>query len=90
MNLKEMIKERREASKDKDEIDFLAKLSTEAESQDKQREELIKKQDDLLKDYREMALHTTFPKKDKEPREETQASKKTLDDIFNAHFDALK
>ena len=90
MNLKEMIKERREASKDKDEIDFLAKLSTEAESQDKQREELIKKQDDLLKDYREMALHTTFPKKDKEPREETQASKKTLDDIFNAHFGALK
>ena len=90
MNLKEMIKERREASKDKDEIDFLAKLSTEADSQDKQREELIKKQDDLLKDYREMALHTTFPKKDKEPREETQASKKTLDDIFNAHFGALK
>ena len=90
MNLKEMIKERREASKDKGEIDFLAKLSTEAESQDKQREELIKKQDDLLKDYREMALHTTFPKKDKEPREETQASKKTLDDIFNAHFGALK
>ena len=37
-----------------------------------------------------MALHTTFPKKDKEPREETQASKKTLDDIFNAHFGALK
>ena len=90
MSLKEMIKERMEASKDKDEIDFLAKLSTEAESQDKQREELIKKQDDLLKDYREMALHTTFPKKDKEPREETQASKKTLDDIFNAHFGALK
>ena len=90
MSLKEMIKERMEASKDKDEIDFLAKLSTEADSQDKQREELIKKQDDLLKDYREMALHTTFPKKDKEPREETQASKKTLDDIFNAHFGALK
>ena len=90
MSLKELIKERREASKDKDEIDFLAKLSTEADSQDKQREELIKKQDDLLKDYREMALHTTFPKKDKEPREETQASKKTLDDIFNAHFGALK
>lgn len=90
MNLKEMIKERREASKDKDEIDFLAKLSTEADSQDKQREELIKKQDDLLKDYREMALHTTFPKKEKEPREETQASKKTLDEIFNAHFGELK
>ena len=90
MSLKEMIKTRREASKDKDEIDFLAKLSTEAESQDKQREELIKKQDDLLKDYREMALHTTFPKKEKEPREETQASKKTMDDIFNAHFGALK
>ena len=90
MNLKEMIKERREASKDKDEIDFLAKLSTEADSQDKQREELVKKQDELLKDYREMALHTTFPKKEKEPREETQASKKTLDDIFNAHFGALK
>ena len=90
MRLKEMIKTSREASKDKDEIDFLAKLSTEADSQDKQREELIKKQDDLLKDYREMALHTTFPKKEKEPREETQASKKTLDEIFNAHFDALK
>lgn len=90
MNLKDMIKERMEASKDKDEIDFLAKLSTEADNQDKQREELVKKQDDLLKDYREMALHTTFPKKDKEPREETQASKKTLDDIFNAHFEALK
>ena len=90
MNLKEMIKERREASKDKDEIDFLAKLSTEADNQDKQRAELVKKQDDLLKDYREMALHTTFPKKEKEPREETQASKKTLDDIFNAHFGALK
>ena len=90
MNLTEMIKERREASKDKDEIDFLAKLSTEADTQDKQRAELIKKQDDLLKDYREMALHTTFPKKEKEPREETQASKKTLDDIFNAHFGALK
>ena len=28
--------------------------------------------------------------KDKEPREETQASKKTLDEIFNAHFGALK
>ena len=90
MSLKEMIKERMEASKDKDEIDFLAKLSTEADSQDKQREELIKKQDDLLKDYREMALHTTFPKKEKEPREETQASKKTMDDIFNTHFGALK
>ena len=90
MSLKEMIKERMEASKDKDEIDFLAKLSTEADNQDKQREELVKKQDDLLKDYRGMALHTTFPKKDKEPREETQASKKTLDDIFNAHFGALK
>ena len=90
MNLKEMIKERMEASKDKDEIDFLAKLSTEADNQDKQRAELVKKQDDLLKDYREMALHTTFPKKDKEPREETQASNKTLDDIFNAHFGALK
>ena len=90
MSLKELIKERREASKDKDEIDFLAKLSTEADTQDKQREELIKTQDELLKDYREMALHTTFPKKDKEPREETQASKKTLDDIFNAHFGALK
>lgn len=90
MNLKEMIKTRREASKDKEEIDFLAKLSTEADNQDKQMEELVKKQDDLLKDYREMALHTTFPKKDKEPREETQASKKTLDEIFNAHFDTLK
>lgn len=90
MNLKEMIKERREASKDKDEIDFLAKLSTEADNQDKQREELVKKQDELLKDYREMALHTTFPKKEKEPREETQASKKTLDEIFNAHFGELK
>lgn len=90
MSLTEMIKTRREASKDKDEIDFLAKLSTEADNQDKQRAELVKKQDDLLKDYRERALHTTFPKKDKEPREETQASKKTLDDIFNAHFGALK
>ena len=90
MSLKDMIKERMEASKDKDESDFLAKLASEAESQDKQRAELVKKQDDLLKDYREMALHTTFPKKDKEPREETQASKKTLDDIFNAHFGALK
>ena len=90
MSLKERIKTRREASKDKDEIDFLAKLSTEADSQDKQMADLVKKQDDLLKDYREMALHTTFPKKEKEPREETQASKKTLDDIFNEHFGALK
>lgn len=90
MSLKERIKTRREASNDKEEIDFLAKLSTEADNQDKQMEELIKKQDDLLKDYRERALHTTFPKKEKEPREETQSSKKTLDDIFNAHFDALK
>lgn len=90
MNLKERIKTRREASNNKEEIDFLAKLSTEADNQDKQRAELIKKQDDLLKDYRERALHTTFPKKDKEPREDTQASKKTLDEIFNAHFDTLK
>ena len=90
MSLKELIKTRREASKNKDEIDFLAKLSTEADSQDKQREELIKKNDDLLKDYRERALHSTFPKKDKEPREQTQASQKTFDDIFNAHLGALK
>ena len=35
MKLQEMIKTRREASKDKDEIDFLAQLSAEADSEGK-------------------------------------------------------
>mgnify|MGYP006928578665 FL=1 len=39
-----------------------------------------------MKDYREVVLHTTFPKKDKEPREDTPAKAKTFDEIFTAHF----
>lgn len=86
MKLQEMIKTRRENSKDKDEIDFLAQLSAEADSEGKAFEELSKKHEEVRKDYREVVLHTTFPKKDKEPREDTPAKPKTFDEIFTAHF----
>ena len=90
MKLQEMIKTRRENSNDKEEIDFLAKLSAEADAEGKAYEDLSKKHKEVRKDYREVVLHTTFPKKDKEPREDIPSKAKTLDEIFTAHFGAGK
>lgn len=91
MTTQDLIQKRREEATTKDEIDFLAQLKTSADADRKNFQDLAKQKDDILKDYKEAILHTSFPRQEKEPIEEQKRKPvKTFDEIINENFSKLK
>ena len=90
MTIQEMIQERRTKTESKDEIDFLAGLKAQADADEAAFKQLQKEKGDILKNYKELSLHTSFPKKEKEPIEQERKSAKAFDEILNGAMSKLK
>lgn len=90
MTIQEMIQERRAKSENKDEIDFLAGLKAQADADAAAFKQLQKEKGDILNDYKELSLHTSFPKKDNEPIEQDRKPAKSFDEIVNSAISKLK
>lgn len=90
MTIQEMIQERRAKSENKEEIDFLAGLKAQADADEAAFKQLQKEKGDILKDYKELSLHTSFPKKDNEPIEQDRKPSKSFDEILNGAISKLK
>lgn len=90
MTIQEMIQERRSKTENKDEIDFLAKRKAQADSDEAAFKQLQKEKGEILDDYKELSLHTSFPKKDKEPIEQDRKPAKSFDEILNGAISKLK
>ena len=90
MTIQEMIQERMTKSENKEEIDFLAGLKAQADADDAACTQLQKEKGDILKDYKELSLHTSFPKKGKEPIEQDRKPAKSFDEILNGAISKLK
>lgn len=90
MTIQEMIQERMEKSENKDEIDFLAGLKAQADADEAAFKQLQKEKGDILKDYKELSLHTSFPKKETEPIEQERKPAKSFDEILNGAISKLK
>lgn len=90
MTIQEMIQERRTKTESKDEIDFLAGLKAQADADEVAFKQLQKEKGDILQDYKELSLHTSFPKKEKEPIEQEMKPAKSFDEIVNSAISKLK
>ena len=90
MTIQEMIQERRTKTESKDEIDFLAGLKAQADGDEVGFKQLQKEKGDILQDYKELSLHTSFPKKEKEPIEQEMKPAKSFDEIVNSAISKLK
>lgn len=90
MTIQEMIQERRTKSENKEEIDFLAGLKAQADADEAAFKLLQKEKGDILQDYKELSLHTSFPKKEKEPIEQEMKPAKSFDEIVNSAISKLK
>lgn len=90
MTIQEMIQERRTKSENKDEIDFLASLKAQADADEAAFKQLQKEKGDILNDYKELSLHTSFPKKENEPIEKDRKPSKSFDEILNSAISKLK
>lgn len=90
MTIQEMIQERRTKSENKEEIDFLASLKAQADADEAAFKQLQKEKGDILQDYKELSLHTSFPKKEEEPIEQERKPAKSFDEIVNSAISKLK
>lgn len=90
MTIQEMIQERRSKTESKDEIDFLAKRKAQADTDEVAFKQLLKEKGEILDDYKELSLHTSFPKKEKEPIEQDRKPPKSFDEILNGAISKLK
>ena len=89
MTIQEMIQERMTKSENKEEIDFLASLKAQADADEAAFKQLQKEKGDI-QDYKELSLHTSFPKKEKEPIEQERKPAKSFDEIMNGAISKLK
>ena len=90
MTIQEMIQERMAKSENKEEIDFLAGLKAQADADEAAFKQLQKEKGEILNDYKELSLHTSFPKKEKEPIEQERKPAKSFDEILNGAISKLK
>lgn len=90
MTIQEMIQDRRSKSENKEEIDFLAKRKAQADIESADFKKLQEDKAAILKDYKELSLHTSFPKKEAEPMDNTRKPVKSFDEILNEKIAVLK